>query len=138
MLARIFLPQKVRHIWFTFIPTFKFLITSRLHDVLAKKGVTQPPGSCDQYTVPWFYPKMAENSVKSTPCWQLTWPDKSDCIIYVIIGVAPSGELIDKVNRDSLLFLFRCMWRISRMLAMVVNTDLRRQQEFVQGLTTMK
>ena len=51
MLARIFLPQKVRHIWFTFIPTFKFLITSRLHDVLAKKGVTQPPGSCDQYTV---------------------------------------------------------------------------------------
>ena len=22
-----------------------------LHDILAKKGVTQPPGSCDPYTV---------------------------------------------------------------------------------------
>ena len=51
MLARIFLPWKVRHIWFTFIPTLNFLITSRLHNIIAKKGVTQPPGSCDPYTV---------------------------------------------------------------------------------------
>ena len=41
----------MRHIWFTFIPTLNFWITSRLHEILAKKGVTQPPGSCDQYTV---------------------------------------------------------------------------------------
>ena len=44
MLARIFLPWKVRHIWFTLIPTLNFLITSRLHDEIAKKGVTQLPG----------------------------------------------------------------------------------------------
>ena len=37
MLARIFLPLKVRHIWFTLIPMFNFLITSRLHDIIAKK-----------------------------------------------------------------------------------------------------
>ena len=49
---RNFLPWKVRHIWFTLIPTLNFLITSRLHQILAKKGVTQPPGSCGQYTVP--------------------------------------------------------------------------------------
>ena len=76
MLARIFLPWKVRHIWFTLIPTLNFLITSRLQDVIAKKGVTQPPGSCDQYTVQGknefesFFPhKIGQFLSENTPVW---------------------------------------------------------------------
>ena len=51
MLTRIFWSWKVHHIWFTFIPTLNFLMTSGLHDIIAKKGVTQLPGSCNRYTV---------------------------------------------------------------------------------------
>ena len=84
MLARFFKPWKVRHTWFTFIPTLKFLITSRLYYILAKKDVMQPTGSCDQYTVIW-------EKYKLFGLFWPSWPSRTKFFLriqfYVIFGL---------------------------------------------------
>ena len=50
---------------------------------------------------------MTKNSGKSTPPWPSTCQGKSNSIWYAMIGDVLFQEMIYKVNRDSLLLVFR-------------------------------
>ena len=74
---------------------------------------------------------MTNNLGKSTPRWPSTWQGKSNGILYAFIGDVPLEEMINKVNGDSLLLVFR----LDRLDYQTMSMETVHQSSKTSGFT---